>query len=1040
MNDVVLNAYIIISIIIAATDVYLGVKSIKKNKTTGRFLGHACIGAAVVDISYLISILSDTHLSMSIMSSIYFMSIDFMLVYLLVFTVYFTKGKFSKYGRAAICFSFVYCLYEVIIFAINPFCEIAIGYVRRDTIIAKYTYDMKFLYDMHLFFSYALVGIVLILLIRKMCMIPHEYRMQYSCVILGILVIVGVNAIFLFFPGEEVYNLLDYSICGYSLTSFLLYWSCFNYSTHGMLNKLKTNIFENIGQGIVLFDYDNHLILHNDRADDFLGKELLGKCENIQQFLEAYNLSVNLASDDDSFSLQCYIKSENGDRPLRCDIRKLNNKRGRKLGQMFVFSDIALETDMLTGFQKWESFQRLAMEEVDHFTFPVGVAICDINGLSVINSTLGNQTGDQKISMLADIMRKSFPDRTYYVRGVDAHLVALCSRSSEDEMNECALRVKEQYDGSIQYAVGVVADEKQSIVDAIQDASTAMRTKKLVDRESLHSDMLTSLIRALEECDSDTEQHVRRTQEMGAELGKRIELSDIQQSKLALLCLLHDIGKIGIPMEILNKPGKLTDEEWKIMRSHVEKGYEIAMSNTELRQIAEEIRHHHERWDGNGYPDGLSRESIPVLSRVIAVVDAFDAMINDRPYRKGMPVSKAIEELKSCAGSQFDPYIVSEFIRLVSEKYADSLENESKQGAADGSVGADGNEEDVGDRTAPGGGLADSDGDGVSTDNGQTEIQIMARRQMVDSSEYGKDAVRVHTVKYSRYLVDENWRIISVDDNFEDLTGYSKDDIENNIITQIDLIPDEDKTEYLCQVNANLAKSTFVFQEHKIHRKDGRDIYVFCYGRMFYDSALQADRGEIIITDVASTYSLKILTNEEQNKAEVRLRNWENTYRTDSLTGLLNHAAFRSDMEQRLLECTHTAVMIMMDVDKFKQYNDTYGHHNGDKYLVLVAQTLQASLRGDDYACRMGGDEFAAMLFFDKNVSDDVIRERAQQIFDKVNLTVKAAEGGTSISMGAVISRTEITFNEMYEEADNALYVVKENGRGRLVVKEHGCD
>ncbi|MDA6816020.1 HD domain-containing protein, partial [Escherichia coli] len=82
-----------------------------------------------------------------------------------------------------------------------------------------------------------------------------------------------------------------------------------------------------------------------------------------------------------------------------------------------------------------------------------------------------------------------------------------------------------------------------------------------------------------------------------AELGRRIELSDIQQSKLALLCLLHDIGKVGVPMEILNKPGKLTDEEWKIMRSHVEKGYEIAMSNTELRQIAEEIRHHHERWD-----------------------------------------------------------------------------------------------------------------------------------------------------------------------------------------------------------------------------------------------------------------------------------------------------------------------------------------------------------------------------------------------------------------------------------------------------------
>lgn len=369
MNEVVLKIYVFSSIIIAAMDIILAMKSIKKNKTTGRFLGLACIGAAIVDISYLISIISDSYMAMSVMSSIYFVSIDYMLVCLLVFIVYFTKGRFSKYGRAAIGVCFFFCLYELVIFAINPFKNIAIGYVRRDTVIAKYSYDMKTLYDVHLVFSYALVGVVLILLLKKLCKIPHEYRLQYSSVILGILALVGINAIFLYVPGAEVYKLLDYSICGYSLTSYILYWSCFNYSTHGMLNKLKTNIFENIGQGIVLFDYDNHLILHNDRADDFLGKELLCKCENLQQFLETYDLSVDLAADDDSFSLQCYIKGDDGDRPLRCDIRRLDNKEGHRLGQMFVFSDIYLETDMLTGFQKWDSFQRLAMEEVNILRF-----------------------------------------------------------------------------------------------------------------------------------------------------------------------------------------------------------------------------------------------------------------------------------------------------------------------------------------------------------------------------------------------------------------------------------------------------------------------------------------------------------------------------------------------------------------------------------------------------------------------------------------------------------------------------------------------
>ena len=339
-------------------------------------------------------------------------------------------------------------------------------------------------------------------------------------------------------------------------------------------------------------------------------------------------------------------------------------------------------------------------------------------------------------------------------------------------------------------------------------------------------------------------------------------------------------------MEILNKPGKLTDEEWKIMRSHVEKGYEIANSNTELKQIAEEVRHHHERWDGNGYPDGLSRESIPILSRVIAVVDAFDAMTNDRSYRKAMSIPKALEELKKNAGTQFDPYIVAEFIKLVSENYT-----------------AEDTEEDT------------------------EKVENTERRQLMGDSTDGEDipdTSNVHNVQYSRYLLDMFNNIISVDDNFEVLTGYTREDVEKGM-NQQDLIPEEERTEYLCQTAANLAKSTFVFQEHRIRRKNGSDICVLCYGRKFYDSAIKEDRMEIIITDISKTYSMKVLTDVEQNKAEARLRNWESTYRSDSLTGLLNHAAFRNDMEMKLLAGDSIVMMIMMDVDRFKQYNDTYG-------------------------------------------------------------------------------------------------------------------
>ena len=761
-----------------------------------------------------------------------------------------------------------------------------------------------------------------------------------------------------------------------------------------MLNCLKTSIFENIGQGIVLFDYNDHLILHNERADALLGGIQPEKCAVLEDFLNCYDLSLNAETEDDSFSLQCYIKNDEDVRPLRCDIRSLKNEKGQRLGQLFVFSDAALETDLLTGFQDWESFQLFAGSNPNAFPCPTAVAICDINSLSVINSTMGNQAGNQAIKMLADTMRQCFPKQTYYVRGLEANLIALCSHSNEAAMQTHMARVKESFSGKIQYAVSVTTESNPDIQQAILMATKAMRAKKLLDRESIHSEMLTSLIRALQECDSDTEHHVRRTQLMGAELGKRIELTDIQQSKLSLLCLLHDIGKIGIPLEILNKPGKLSDEEWKILQSHTEKGYEIASSNNELRGIADEIRHHHERWDGKGYPDGLSRESIPLLSRVIAVVDAYDAMTNNRSYRHAISASKAMAELRRCAGSQFDPFIVSEFLQMLKENPPDEL---------------------------------------ISGD--AAEKSRNEHIEYAETADNGTETCHhVHSVPYSRYVLDESMRIVSADENFEKLTGYTPKDIQARSVLQADLIPEEERTEYLCHTNACLAKSPMVFQEHKLRRKDGSDIYVFCFGRVYFDSAVRAERSEIIIADITKTYSVKMLADAEQNKAQIRLKYWEETYRRDSLTGLLNHAAFRSDLELKLLEGKSKVMMLMMDVDKFKEYNDTFGHHNGDKFLILVAQTLHMSLRKEDRACRMGGDEFAAALFFSLNTPEATIQERAQQIFDKVSITLKGADGRTGISMGVAIAEPDATFNQLYEASDKALYQAKENGRGRLVI------
>jgi HD-GYP domain-containing protein (c-di-GMP phosphodiesterase class II) len=129
--------------------------------------------------------------------------------------------------------------------------------------------------------------------------------------------------------------------------------------------------------------------------------------------------------------------------------------------------------------------------------------------------------------------------------------------------------------------------------------------------------------------------------------------------------MLHDIGKVGINDAILRKPGKLTKEEWLEMRKHPEIGFRIAQNNVDLAPISEYILSHHERWDGKGYPRGLHGEEIPVLSRILAVVDAFDAMTNERIYSKPRSAETAAEEILRCAGTQFDPIIAQIFVEQV---------------------------------------------------------------------------------------------------------------------------------------------------------------------------------------------------------------------------------------------------------------------------------------------------------------------------------------------------------------------------------------
>jgi HD-GYP domain-containing protein (c-di-GMP phosphodiesterase class II) len=188
----------------------------------------------------------------------------------------------------------------------------------------------------------------------------------------------------------------------------------------------------------------------------------------------------------------------------------------------------------------------------------------------------------------------------------------------------------------------------------------------LLEQSSAHSAIVSSIKATLFEKSHETEEHAQRLIALSKEVGIALNLSQAELDKLELLASLHDIGKVGVRDDILTKPDKLNEKEWIEIKRHPEIGYRIAMSSPELAPIAEGILCHHEWWNGKGYPQGLCGESIPLISRIVSVVDAYDAMTNDRPYRKALDQELAIEIIKQNAGSQFDPQIVKFFINTLS--------------------------------------------------------------------------------------------------------------------------------------------------------------------------------------------------------------------------------------------------------------------------------------------------------------------------------------------------------------------------------------
>ncbi len=215
---------------------------------------------------------------------------------------------------------------------------------------------------------------------------------------------------------------------------------------------------------------------------------------------------------------------------------------------------------------------------------------------------------------------------------------------------------------------------------ADQVAVALSNARLLEDLNELNIGTLTALARTIDAKSPWTAGHSERVTELALRVGRHLSLHDEALSRLHQGGLLHDIGKIGIPGAILDKPGKLTDEEMQVIRQHPQIGARILSPIAAYGDAIPIVRHHHEKFDGSGYPDGLVGEGIPFLARVLAVGDVYDGCRLDRPYRAGMAHQEALEIIRSGTGSHFDPAIVAAFLDIIAEQH-ESIDSEASPGA-----------------------------------------------------------------------------------------------------------------------------------------------------------------------------------------------------------------------------------------------------------------------------------------------------------------------------------------------------------------------
>jgi diguanylate cyclase (GGDEF)-like protein len=528
----------------------------------------------------------------------------------------------------------------------------------------------------------------------------------------------------------------------------------------------------------------------------------------------------------------------------------------------------------------------------------------------------------------------------------------------------------------------------------------AFRNARLYETiKTMHRGHLKALISAMNARDSYAVGHAARVGGYMLLLLRELGWPEERLAEITEAAFLHDVGRIGVAAVVLFKPGRLSEAEMAELRHHpvVSAGIIQPLFGEDLVLA---VRHHHERWDGDGYPDGLAAEQIPELARVLCLVDSYDAMSYQRPHHTALTYEECVAELRRCAGKQFDPDLVEAFLRVL-------VRLGERRAVA---------------RAAAREAAARLDASSLASLTTPEDEASAAYERAASTLREVRDAHRPLRFLTALRPTHDGWAmVVDPEENPVFKSGLG-DHIEGLATLGEDLVREEDVRNVLVLDDFGLWVSAVA------DLVDGRGerVGLVC-ADIAPDDDWPADLG-LSFAEQGGTFASVIAS------ATARLGRARVDAVTDGLTGLYNQRYFKQRLGEevaRAAEQGRPLALLFCDLDHFKDFNDRFGHTAGDEALRGVANVLLRSVRQVDLAARYGGEEFTVVLI-------DTTAARAAEIAERIRLGVAGlsdAERALSVSIGvAAYPRDAALAEELVDKADWAMYLAKRQGRDRIVV------